>query len=101
MNLALFLMQLAVVLAATQVAGALARRIGQQRVIGEIVAGLLLGPSFLGWLAPALSAQLFPAASLGFLNVVSELGLVLFMFLVGLRLELDHLAKDRRVAITA
>jgi hypothetical protein len=53
-------------------------------VMGEMVAGILLGPTFFGWLAPAMSKALFPAPSLGYLNALSQVGLVLFMFLVGL-----------------
>jgi Kef-type K+ transport system membrane component KefB len=101
MNFALFLLQLAVILAASRLVGAIVRRIHQPRVIGEIIAGLLLGPSFLGWIAPSLSAALFPKESLLLLNLASQLGLVLFMFLVGLRLELEHLRKERAVAVVA
>jgi Kef-type K+ transport system membrane component KefB len=67
-------------------------------VIGEIVAGLLLGPSFFGWIAPALYARLFPPASLPALNELSQIGLVLFMFLVGLHLDLAEVYALRRVA---
>jgi Kef-type K+ transport system membrane component KefB len=67
-------------------------------VIGEIVAGLLLGPSFFGWIAPALYARLFPAASFPALNELSQIGLVLFMFLVGLHLDLTEVYALRRVA---
>ena len=67
-------------------------------MIGEIVAGLLLGPSFFGWIAPALYARLFPAASLPVLNELSQIGLILFMFLVGLHLDLTEVYALRRVA---
>jgi len=67
-------------------------------VIGEIVAGLLLGPSFFGWIAPVLYARLFPAASLPALNELSQIGLVLFMFLVGLHLDLTEVYALRHVA---
>ncbi len=60
-------------------------------VIGEMVAGILLGPSLLGWAAPALSAAIFPAASLGYLNALSQIGLILFMFLVGVSLDPNEL----------
>jgi Kef-type K+ transport system membrane component KefB len=73
-------------------------RIGQPPVIGEIIAGLLLGPSLFGWLAPALFARLFPPASLPALNALSQIGLVLFMFLVGLHLDLGEVWSLRRVA---
>ncbi len=66
--------------------------------MGEIIAGLLLGPSFLGWIAPSLYARLFPLASLPALNNLSQIGLILFMFLVGMRLDLSELRKSRHVA---
>jgi Kef-type K+ transport system membrane component KefB len=55
--------------------------------MGEMVAGILLGPSLLGWLAPGVSAALFPPASLAYLNALSQVGLVVFMFVVGLALN--------------
>ena len=75
MNFALFLLQLAIILATSRLVGALVRRIRQPRVIGEIIAGILLGPSLLGWLAPSLSTSLFPKDSLLLLNLASQLGL--------------------------
>jgi len=101
MNFALFLIQLGVIMLASRLVGAVVKRIHQPRVIGEIIAGILLGPSFLGWIAPSWSAALFPKESLPYLNLVSQLGLVLFMFLVGLKLELEHLRRERGVAIAA
>ena len=67
-------------------------------MIGEIIAGLLLGPSFLGWLAPTWYGLLFPANSLPALNGLSQIGLVLFMFLVGLRLDLREVSAVRHLA---
>ena len=65
-----------------------------------MVAGLLLGPSLLGRLAPATAAWLFPADSLNVLNLFSQFGLVLFMFLVGIRVDVGHLrAHSRTVAL--
>ena len=98
MTLVLLLLQIAAILAACRLLHAIAGRIGQPPVIGEIVAGLLLGPSFLGWVAPSLYARLFPAASLPALNELSQIGLVLFMFLVGLHLDLAEVQALRRVA---
>ncbi|HEX6384267.1 MAG TPA: cation:proton antiporter, partial [Anaerolineae bacterium] len=62
-------------------------KIGQPQVIGEMVAGILLGPSLLGWLAPGVSAALFPLESLGFLNALSQMGILIFMFVIGLELK--------------
>jgi Kef-type K+ transport system membrane component KefB len=86
-QIGLLLVQIAVVVIAARVVGLLFRRIGQPQVMGEMVAGILLGPSFLGLVAPAVSARLFPPASLGFLNSISQVGLLVFMFLVGLELN--------------
>ena len=97
-TIALLLVQIAGILATCRVLHAIAGRFGQPPVIGEIVAGLLLGPSFFGWIAPALYARLFPAASLPALNELSQIGLVLFMFLVGLHLDLTEVYTLRRVA---
>jgi Kef-type K+ transport system membrane component KefB len=86
-RLGLLLAQIAAVVVAARGVGFLFRRIGQPQVVGEMAAGILLGPSFLGWVAPALSARLFPAESLGFLSSISQVGLLVFMFLVGLELN--------------
>jgi Kef-type K+ transport system membrane component KefB len=86
-HLGLLLVQIAAVVIAARGVGLLFRRIGQPQVVGEMAAGILLGPSFLGWIAPAVSARLFPADSLGFLNSISQVGLLVFMFLVGLELN--------------
>lgn len=98
MSLVLLLLQIAVILTVCRLLHGIAGLIGQPPVIGEIFAGLLLGPSFLGWIAPALYARLFPAASLPVLNELSQIGLVLFMFLVGLHLDLAEVYALRRVA---
>lgn len=67
--------------------------------MGEMVAGIMLGPSFLGWAAPGLSRALFPAASLSYLNVLSQVGLLLFMFLVGLEFNTTAVRELGRVAV--
>jgi Kef-type K+ transport system membrane component KefB len=95
----LLLSQIAVVLLVSQLMGRLLGRLGQPRVMGEMLAGILLGPSLLGWLAPGVSAALFPASSLGFVNVLSQIGLVFFMFLVGLELDLGLLRGQGRLAL--
>src|SRR5580704_4305354 len=64
-----------------------------------MVAGILLGPSLLGWVAPRASAALFPPSSLGYLNALSQVGLILFMFLVGLDLNPTELNKEKHAAI--
>jgi len=101
-SLLTLLLQIVVVIAAARAVGALSRRLGQPAVVGEMVAGLLLGPTLFGRLTPQAAAALFPPASLELLNVISQLGLVLFMFLVGSRLNSAHLrAHGRLVLLTS
>jgi Kef-type K+ transport system membrane component KefB/nucleotide-binding universal stress UspA family protein len=78
-----FIIQLGVILVAARLVGLLFRYIRQPQVVGEMAAGILLGPSLLGWVAPEFSAWLFPPQSLVHINTVSQLALLLFMFLVG------------------
>ena len=93
------LLQLAVILGLAHVMGGMFRKIGQPRVVGEMVAGMLLGPSALGWLAPGLSQVVFPHESLGSVAVLSQLAVVLFVYLIGVRLETEHLRQHSRLAI--
>jgi Kef-type K+ transport system membrane component KefB len=86
-HIPVLLVQLVVILLAARLVGKLFRKIHQPQVIGEMVAGIILGPSLLGTLFPEFSAWLFPNESLGALSAISQLGLILFMFLVGLELD--------------
>jgi Kef-type K+ transport system membrane component KefB len=81
------LLALAVICGCAFVAGAAARRLGQPRVIGEIAAGIALGPSLLGWLAPGVFDFLFPHVPAGKLDGLAKLGVVLFVFFVGVEFE--------------
>lgn len=81
------LLQLVVILATARACGLLLRRLGQPAVIGEMAAGILLGPIVLGALQPEWHAALFPQSSLAALTALSTLGLVLFMFVVGAELR--------------
>ncbi len=85
------LLALATVLVTARALGALFRRFHQPPVVGEMVAGLLLGPSLLGAFAPGLSQALLPAGTLPYLGVLAQVGVVLFMFLVGLELDTSEL----------
>jgi len=87
MNLLILVLQITVVLALCRLTGDLFLKIRQPRVNGEMFAGILLGPSLLGWLAPQVSHYLFPPASFDFLNALGQLGVVLFMFLAGLTVD--------------
>src|SRR5215212_8710762 len=99
LNLPTLLLQVAVILAVSRIIGWLFRRIHQGQVIGEMVAGVLLGPSLLGWLAPNVSTVLFPPASLGFLNALSQIGLLVFMFPIGLELDPQTLRGRSHAAV--
>jgi len=93
------LAQLLVILVITRVCGLLVRRMGQPQVVGEMLAGILLGPSLFGALAPAAASALFPPSSLGALSSLSQVGMVLFMFLVGLELDTASLRAQGHAAI--
>jgi Kef-type K+ transport system membrane component KefB len=101
-NLVTLLLQVAAIVIKARFAGVLFQRIGQPQVMGEIVAGIMLGPSFLGWVAPGLSRALFPAASLSYLGALSQVGLLLFMFLVGLEFNSTRIRNlGRAVLLTS
>ena len=92
------LLQLVIILGAARLLGLVLRYFGQPAVIGEIAAGLLLGPIVFGALAPELHAQLFAPSLRGPLESLSQLGLVLFMFIVGAELRLPMGARSQLVA---
>jgi Kef-type K+ transport system membrane component KefB len=99
LNLFTLILQIAVVLAVCRVVGSLFRKIHQPRVVGEMFAGIMLGPSFFGWIAPHFSAYLFPPSSLGFLNALSQVGVIIFMFLVGLGINPRELKRHGHAAV--
>ncbi|WP_437561910.1 cation:proton antiporter domain-containing protein [Sorangium sp. So ce542] len=82
-----FLIQAFLIIACARLVGMVARRLEQPMVIAEVTAGILLGPSLFGWLFPDTSAVLFAQESLPLLKLVSEVGLIVFMFLIGLELD--------------
>jgi len=98
-NLVLLPTQVAVILAAARVVGYLFRALHQPQVVGEIVAGICLGPSLLGAFFPGIEAALFPASSLPQLDAVSQIGLIVLMFNVGLHLNPVMLREHGHVAI--
>jgi Kef-type K+ transport system membrane component KefB len=97
--LSILLLQIIVIIVVAKLFGTVFRRIGQPPVMGEMVAGIALGPSILGWLSPQTSAFLFPQASMLTLGVFSQVGVVLFMFIVGMELDLQHLRERASSAI--
>ena len=98
-NLFNLVLQITVILAVCRVMGGIFRRFHQPRVVGEMFAGILLGPSLLGWVAPHFSAYLFPPASLGFLNALSQVGVIIFLFLVGLGIDPKELKHQGHAAV--
>jgi Kef-type K+ transport system membrane component KefB len=97
--IALLLIQAIVIIPLARLLGTLFAKINQPMVIGEILAGLLLGPSFLGWAAPEIYHFLFPETSLQGLNLLSQVGLIFFMFLVGLEFNPDLLKGRTHAAV--
>jgi Kef-type K+ transport system membrane component KefB/nucleotide-binding universal stress UspA family protein len=95
----LVLVQVVFVIALSRIMGIGCRAIKQPLVIGEIIAGIMLGPSLLGLISPATTDFLFPSSTLPFLNVLSEIGLIFFMFLIGLELNPKYLKGQLNVAI--
>ena len=92
--LSLLLIQIVTIVLSSKLLASLVSKIGQPLVIGEIIAGILLGPSVLGHFWPQMSQFIFQANSLPNLNFLSQLGLILFMFIIGLELDI-HLLKHK------
>ena len=97
--LAILLLQIITIIIVSRFFGWIFRKIGQPSVIGEIIAGIFLGPSLVGMYFPEFSAMLFPADSLGNLQFLSQIGLILFMFVVGMELDLKVLKNRANEAI--
>lgn len=98
-SLVVFIVQMILIITFARLTGLFSRRIGQPLVIAEISAGIMLGPSLLGALAPAASKLLFPAESLRLLQMFSQFGLIVFMFLIGLELDPKHLKGRGRASL--
>lgn len=97
--LAILLAQIITIIIIARVIGWIFRKIGQPSVIGEIIAGIVLGPSLLGLYFPEFSLALFPVESLGNLQFLSQIGLILFMFIIGIELDLKVLQNRAKEAI--
>lgn len=97
--LAILLMQIITIILVARLFGFICNKIRQPMVVGEIIAGIFLGPSFVGLYFPEFSAFLFPVKSLGNLQFLSQIGLILFMFIVGMELDLKILKNKAHEAV--
>jgi Kef-type K+ transport system membrane component KefB len=97
--LAVFILQIVIIIAASQLCAYLFKKIGQPAVMGEIIAGILLGPSLVGAYFPGFTRFVFPPSSLGNLQMLSQVGLVLFMFVIGMELDLSIIKRKARSAV--
>jgi Kef-type K+ transport system membrane component KefB len=97
--LAILLLQIVTIILAARFFGFLCRKIKQPSVIGEIIAGIVLGPSLVGRIYPEYSKILFPPSSLANLQFLSQIGLILFMFVVGMELDIKVLRKKAKDAV--
>ncbi|MGZ5133940.1 MAG: cation:proton antiporter [Flavitalea sp.] len=97
--LAVLILQIFAIIICARLFGFLFNKIGQPTVIGEIVAGIILGPSVVGSFFPELSQFIFPVASLGNLQFLSQVGLILFMFVIGMELDVNMIRKQARGAV--
>lgn len=95
----LVLVEVLIVIGMSRLVGLAFKSIKQPLVIGEIVAGIMLGPSLFGFIAPHAAATLFPPQTIPFLNVLSQVGLIFFMFLIGLELNPKYLGGNLKSAI--
>lgn len=93
------LLALVAVILVARLTGMLLRRFGQPPVIGEILAGIMLGPSLLGRMSPEALHFVFPPDVVPLIGVVSQIGVILYMFLVGLRLDIGHLRGRTTVSV--
>lgn len=93
------LIQVLIVIGLSRLVGLGFRRLNQPLVIGEIVAGILLGPSLFGLIAPDVAAAIFPAETISYLNVLSQIGLIFFMFLIGLELDPKYMKNQLESAL--
>jgi Kef-type K+ transport system membrane component KefB len=97
--LAILLAQIVMIILVARLFGWVFKKIGQPTVIGEIIAGIVLGPSLLGLYFPGFSATLFPIESLGNLKFLSQIGLILFMFVIGMELDIKVLKNKASEAV--
>src|SRR2546427_6733774 len=93
-----FFLQMFFILAVCRVVGAMSRKLGQPQVVGEMIAGVFMGPSLFGYFFGDLQKAIFPPESLKLLYVGAQLGVGLYMFLVGVEFNLDTFMSRARSA---
>jgi Kef-type K+ transport system membrane component KefB len=97
--LSILLLQVIVILIVAKLISAIFLKVGQPPVIGEMIAGIILGPSLLGMLFPNAMSFLFPAPSMGALRLFSQIGVILFMFIIGMEINARRLQEKARAAV--
>src|SRR4030095_16455216 len=97
--LAVLLLQITAIIVIAKLTAALVARAGQAALLGELLGGILLRRSFVGLLWPSIHRALFPADATATLHLFSQIGVILFMFLVGCELDLTPVTRNARTAV--
>ncbi len=98
-TVAAFFIAVVIVMLFARLTGAAVARLGQPRVMGEVLAGILLGPTLLGAIAPGVEIAVFPSDIIPYIGVAANLGLIFYMFLIGLELDANQLRGRVRLAL--
>lgn len=93
------LLQIIIILIFARFVAWLFTKMGQPSVIGEIIAGIILGPSVFGLVAPGAFESIFPTESLGNISLLSQFGLIFFMFVIGMELDLGEIQKNLKKSL--
>ena len=95
-----FFFQMAFILGVIRIVGLASVRLGQPQVVGEMIAGVLIGPSLFGQLFPELQERVFPSTGMSIVYAVAQIGLVLYMFLVGTEFDVELIRSRLRSAVS-